>query len=522
MKRSIGLALLLVPALACGGEAPPKTPAPPAPPPSAAPAPVAPAPPAPRETPDAPFRAAAPGPDGTIAFAIPKPESFTLGNGLRVLLVPQRALPVVAVRLVVTTGAGDVAARPGAVSFLGAMLEQGTKNRTALQISDEYEALGVQHGAWLDWDSGGVSIKALADKLDAGLALMADVALAPSFPQAEIDRLRARRIASIRAEKSSPGSVAQNALAPTLFGRAHPYGHSLTGEEADAEKLSRDELVKLYERIWSPKNAAIVVAGDVTREALAPKLEATFGKWKAAPSAAARKPVAASPTGAKRPRIVVVDRAGAQSQIQVARVGVPFSTKDREAIYIANAILGGMFSSRVNMNLREKNAYTYGARSWFAMRHGAGPFAVSAAVHADKTVPALKEVLSELEGLRRDGPTAEELALAKESWLLALPGRFETTSDVANAYADLVVHDLPLDDYEKRRARIEAVTAADVKRVATELFGSDGMTLVVVGDKAKLEPDLAKLGAIEERDFYGNPVKPAAAQDTKPAAPKKP
>jgi predicted Zn-dependent peptidase len=202
---------------------------------------------------------------------------------------------------------------------------------------------------------------------------------------------------------------------------------------------------------------------------------------------------------------------------------VPYATKDRESIVVMNAILGGMFSSRINMNLREKNAYTYGARSYFAMRHGAGPFLVGGSVHAEKTVPAIKEVFNELEGLRRDGPTEDELALAKESIRLAMPGRFETAGDVASAVADLVVYDLPLDDFEKRLARIDAVTAADVKRVAGEYLKADAMTVVVVGGKATLAPQLETLGLgpFEERDAYGNPL---ATPDTKtpaPAAPKK-
>jgi predicted Zn-dependent peptidase len=190
-----------------------------------------------------------------------------------------------------------------------------------------------------------------------------------------------------------------------------------------------------------------------------------------------------------------------------------------------NAILGGMFSSRINMNLREKNAYTYGARSYFAMRHGAGPFLAGGSVFAEKTVPAIKEVFNELEGLRRDGPTEDELALAKESIRLAMPGRFETAGDVASAIADLVVYDLPLDDFEKRLARIDAVTAADVKRVAGEYLKADAMTVVVVGGKATLAPQLDSLGlgGFEERDPYGNPITAAATEPKKPtsAAPKK-
>ncbi len=528
MKRSvfgaIGLALAIS-AFACGETPQPVTPRP-------APAPLSPIPPPPggldplgAETPDAPFRQQAPKPDGKITFVAPKVVEAQLKNGVRVLIVERHELPVIGIRLVVGAGAGDVeGARPGALSFLGAMIEQGTKKRSALQISDDFEAIGAQHGAWFDWDSGGVSVKVLRDKLDAGLELMSDVALHPTFPDAEIERFRARRIAGIQSEKSSPGTVAQNALAAAIFGRAHPYGHSLGGQEVDAKKLTRAELVRTYDRLFVPKNTAIVVAGDVTKDAILQKLEAAFGAnaWKATGPAVSHKGPKAPAKAAAEKRIIIVDRAGAQSQIQVVRPGVPYATKDRDAIVVMNAILGGMFSSRINMNLREKNAYTYGARSYFAMRHGAGPFMAGASVFAEKTVPAIKEVFVELEGLRRDGPTEDELALAKESIRLAMPGRFETAGDVASAVSDLVVYDLPLDDLEKKLQRIDAITAADVKRVAAEYLKADAMSVVIVGDKATLAPQLDSLGlgGFEERDPYGNPMTPGTPEARKPDAPK--
>jgi len=495
----------------CGGDAPPPV-APKVAPSASAAVPTA---EAPRETPDAPFRQQPPAPDGKVTFVAPKVTEATLKNGLRVLVVERHEVPVVGVRLVIAAGAGDVPdTRPGVMSFLGSMLEQGTKKRNALQISDDFEAIGAGHGASFDWDSGGVSMKVLTDKLDAGLEILSDVALHPVFPEAEVERLRGRRIAGIVAEKSSPTSAAHNNVAAALYGRAHPYGHSLSGEEADAKKLGRAEIARAYERVFTVQNAALVVAGDVSPATLIPRLEATFGTWKKGPGAAlSRKGPKTLTKPAADKRIILVDRKGAQSQIQIVKHGVPHATKDRDALVVMNAILGGMFSSRVNMNLREKNAYTYGARSYFVMRHGAGPFFAGASVFAEKTVPAIKEVFAEIEGLRKGGPTDEELALAKESIRMAMPGRFETAGDVASAVADLVVYDLPLDEYEKRPARIDAITAADVKRVASEYLEAKEMSVVVVGDKAMLAPQLEGLGlgGFEERDPYGNPIAAAAA-----------
>lgn len=459
-------------------------------------------------TPDAPFRARAPAPDGKVTFVAPKVQETTLANGLRLLVVERHELPIVSVRLVVGIGAGDVpGATPGAMSFLGAMLEQGTKKRDALKISDDYEALGAQHGAWVDWDSGGLTARFLSERLDAALELFADVAQHPQFPDAEIERVRARRIDLIQQEQSSPQQIAQNAVASAVFGRAHPYGHHIMGDEADVKKITRAELVRIHERMFVPQNAALVFVGDVSPEALAPKLASTFGAWKGAGAPLVRKsPKTPAP---QKKHLVFIDKAGAQSQVQLVRAGVANVVKDREAFAVANAILGGMFSSRVNLNLREKNHFTYGARSHFAMRHGAGPFAVGASVHAAQTGAAVQELMNELESLKRDGPRDDELALAKESLRLALPGRFESTTEVGNAVADLFIYDLPLDDYEGHPARIDAVTAADVKRIAAEYFDIEQLTIVVVGGKADVLPQLASLplGPVEERDALGNIVK---------------
>lgn len=511
--KSLFIAIPTLLALAACGDTPPPPAAPvstPAPKPTAAPVAT--------ETPDAPYRQQPPAADGKITFVAPKVVEAQLKNGLRVLVVERHDLPVIGIRVVIASGAGDLdGARPGTLSFLGSMLEQGTKKRSALQLDDDFEAIGAQHGAWFDWDSGGVSAKVLKDKLDTALELLSDVTLNPTFPDAEIERLRARKIAGIQNEKSSPSAIAQNTIAPAVFGRAHPYGHTLGGEEADAKKLTRAELVNDYQRLFNPKNAAIIVAGDTTKDAILPKLETAFGGWKANGAPIAHKGPKTPAKAAADKRIVLVDKPGAQSQIQVVRPGVPYATKDRDAIIVTNAIFGGMFSSRLNLNLREKNAYTYGARSYFIMRHGAGPFYAGAPVKADVTIPAIKEMFTELDGLRANGPTEEELALAKESIRLAMPARFETVADVAQAVSDLVIYDLPLDEYEKRPARIDAVTAADVKRIATEYLDPKAMTLVIVGSKAALAPQLDGLGMgpFEERDFYGNPVTAAAAPPPK-------
>ncbi len=464
----------------------------------------------PRVTPDAPFREHAPEPGPAIAFVPPRIEAFTLKNGMRVLLVERHDLPIVSVRVVVKAGAGDMPGEPpGLLSFVGSMLEQGTKKRSALQISDQFEAIGAVHGAWVDWDSGGASVKVTPDKLDVALDLLDDVVAHPTFPEEEIERLKARRLASIQQEKNSPGSMGTNALAASLYGRAHPYGHSLAGREQDVAKVTRAELVNAHAALFASSRTQIVVAGDVTKDALRAKLEPTLGAWRSG-GGPVLLPKAPPPQRGEA-RVVWVDKPGApQSVVRLAEVGVARSAPDRDAIVVMNAILGGMFSSRINLNLREAHAYTYGASSSFQMRHGPGQFSAGGNIVADKTAPAVVELFKELRSMRENPVSDEELANAKQNIEAAMPGRFETVTEVTGALADLVVYDLPLDEYATRPARIEKVSAEDVAKAAKAHLHPDRIKVVIVGDRASIGPSLETLhlGAFEDRDAYGDPLGP--------------
>jgi zinc protease len=393
------------------------------------------------------------------------------------------------------------------MAFMGALLEQGAGSRNALALSDEYTALGADHSAWCDWDTCGASIKVLASKLPAALELLADVVQHPTFPDAEIDRTRKRWLASIQQEKNSPGAMEQNALAAAIFGRAHPYGHSLRGQSADADKLTRADVEQAYKRAFQPRSATIVVAGDVAPDALRSLLEARFGPW--AGESAMRATMVHAPRPPKgAARVVLVDVPGAaQSQVFLASEGAPFATADRIPLSVMNLILGGMFSSRINLDLREAKAYTYGAHSRFSMRHGAGPFAAGGAIFAEHTADAVKALQAQIDRIRAEPVTAEELADAKENAKLALPARFESVDDLSGALQDIAVYEMPLDEYAQRTAKIDAVTAADVQRVAKAWLHPEAMRIVIAGDRAKIEHGLGELGAVEARDAYGDPVK---------------
>jgi predicted Zn-dependent peptidase len=479
-------------------------------PPPKSPTPVAWPPPLanalPTVTPDAPFRDHVPEPGPPITFVPPKIESFALTNGVKVLFVERHELPIVSVRVVARTGAGDIVTRPGVAAFMGAMLEQGTTKRTAIEISDAFVGMGATHASWLDWDSAQITAKVLSSQLDLALDLVSDIAQNPSFPPAEIDRLKARWLAGLQAERTSPVTVSSNAVAAALYGRAHPYGHSLFGTVNDAKSITRDEIARAYAAELAPSNVTLVVAGDVTRAKLAAKLETTFGAWKESKGPRAAKRAIPAPNGLAS-RIVIVDSPGAtQSQIAVADVGTPFGAPDRDALSVMNAILGGMFSSRINLNLREMHAYTYDARSRFSPRHGAGPFTAGGAIARDATADAVREILREVDGVRTKDVTPEELADAKEHIDLGLPARFESVNDVTSALADLAVYARPLDEYAALPARVAAIGAADVRKAAETRLRPTKMRVVVVGDRATIEPSLRdlKLGPISVLDAAGD------------------
>jgi zinc protease len=486
---------------------------PPLPPPPPPPLPVAswPAPPTasepPRATPDAPFRDNPPQPGPSITWAPPRIDSWSMKNGVHVLYIERHDLPIVSVRVVSGAGAGDLSGvRPGTAAFMGSMLEQGAGTRTSLALSDDYAAMGADHAAWCDWDACGVSVKVLTSHLAAALDLLADVALRPTFPEAEIERLRKRWLGSIQQEKNSPPAMEQNALAAAVFGRAHPYGHSLRGQSADVEKLTRADIERAWQRAFEPKSTTIVVAGDVSPDQVRSLLEPRFGTWKG--GAAVRAPVVRAVADPKARKVVLVDVPGAaQSQVYVAEEGAPFASADRIPLGIMNLILGGMFSSRINLDLREAKAYTYGAHSGFALRHGAGAFAAGGAMFAEHTVDAVHALLTQISRMRTEPVTAEELADAKENAKLALPARFESVDELTGVLEDVAVYGMPLDEYAQRAARIDAVTVPDVQRMAKKWLHPETMRIIITGDRAKLEQSAGVLGSIEARDAYGELVK---------------
>ena len=387
------------------------------------------------------------------------------------------------------------------------MLDEGTATRNALQIADQLAQIGASLGTRSTMDATFVEGASLKKNFSQTLDLIADVVLHPSFPADEIERQRASRLAQLVQQRENPGQLAAKIMATVLYGDRHPYGFTEIGTESAVKAVTREDMQNFWKQNFVPNNAALIVAGDITMAELRPLAEKAFNGW------AAGTPVrpALGPPPAISARVVIVDKPGApQTELRVAGIGAARSSPDFQAMQVMNTALGGLFSSRINMNLREEHGYTYGASSQFVFRRSAGPFVAGTGVRTDVTVPAVTEILKEVRGMFEKPIDSEELRLSKDSLTRSLPGAFETSASVAASFSNTFIYDLGLDYFSKYAARVDAVTTAQAKTVAEKYLVPGKLIVIAVGDRAKIEPELRKLnlGPVEIRTPDGAIVTP--------------
>ncbi|HEX7374391.1 MAG TPA: pitrilysin family protein, partial [Steroidobacteraceae bacterium] len=442
-------------------------------------------------------------------LVFPDLQRARLRNGLPVVIAHRPGVPVVRVSLLFDAGyVADQGRKLGTSSFAMSMLDEGTTTLDSLQIAARAEQLGAEIGAGSSLDSSSVSLSALTDQLDPSLALLADVVRRPTFPPQEIERVRKEWIAGIAREKQSPEGLAMRALPPLLYGAGHPYAipFSGTGTESEIAALQRDDLLA-FQRDWlRPDNATVIVTGDVTLAQVQPLLEKYFGDWTAPTTARPRKslPTAANPAS---PRVFLIDRPDAlQTNILAGELMPSSLAPNRLEIDTMNGVLGGTFTSRINMNLREDKHWSYGASSSLPATLGQRPWLLSAPVQTDKTVDALRELQKELADYVGGHPaTADEIAKVRNRDVRALSGRYETNAAVAGAIADIIVFHRPDDDVRTLKSRIEAQTDDGVRAAAREALQPAGLTWVIVGDLRKIEQPVRdlKLGEVKVLDKDG-------------------
>jgi len=438
--------------------------------------------------------------------SLPPIVTRQLPNGLRLMVVEHHELPVADfILLVGSGGTADPAGKMGVANLTAAMLREGTTTRKSLKIADQIAFLGVRLNAGSSWESSMLSLHTPTAQLDSALALFADVALRPSFPANEFDRLKKTRLTELLQLKDQGPAIANIAYPAIVYGSSHPYGARLLGTEGSVAGLSVADLQSYYGSNFRPNNSTLIVVGDVTPAQIEQKVNRFFGGWQRGDVTPVKY---TDPPKAGTTTVYLIDKPGAaQSSFRIATVGVPRSTRDYFALTVMNTILGGSFTSRLNNNLRETKGYTYGARSQFDMRRAAGPFIASAEIVAAKTDSALIEFMKELTAIRQSVPP-EELSKAKRYLQLQLPSDFETTQQIAGALVPVAMYGLPLDYYNNYVQNIEAITPADVERVARQYVNPGSLAVVIVGDRKSIEPTLkaVNIGPISIRDMTGQVV----------------
>lgn len=437
-----------------------------------------------------------PAPGTVRPYRFPAFHTRVLPNGLRVVVAPVHAHPVVTVLAVVEAGATrDPLGKHGLAVLTGRALAEGTTGMTALELAERVESLGTVLDTGADWDSSIVQLTALTERAGDAFAVLADVLRAPSFPAAEMQRLAEERLSDLTQIRAEPRGLADVALNRLLYARTSRFARLAGGDERSIPAITREDIVQFHAEHFRPDAVALIVVGDCTVDTAVGFAAEHLGDWQ---GVAPATPVPDASRRFNECRIHLVAKPDAQqTELRLGHVAVPRAHPDYFPLVVMNAILGGLFSSRLNLNLREKHGYTYGAHSAFDWRRAASPFEVSSAVQTDKCADAVREALAEIERMRMEAVSAEELSLAVSYLDGVFPIRFETTAAIAGGLANVEIFRLPSDYFDTYRESVRAVTAADVLRVAKSHLDVGQLQIVVVGPPEVLKPGLEALGVGE-------------------------
>ncbi|MCX6551391.1 MAG: pitrilysin family protein [Acidobacteria bacterium] len=439
-----------------------------------------------------------PVPGAEPAFVFPTATRSRLENGLGIWTVRRDQLPLVSVVVLLPAGAAcDPVDEAGLAAITADMLDEGSGDRSAIQMQEALARIGTDLDTEVGSDAVGLSMVLLERFLPGGLQLLADMVCRPRLADADVARVRDLRMNRLRQLRDSPPVTAEAVFAGLLYG-THAYGHLPIGTSASLERIGTSAIASFHDRAYRPSRTTIIAVGAVEHAAFERMVGDTFGAWTCSPpggsgeTGAAQSPMPA----ADRARLLIVDRPGAaQTELRIGHVAVPRKTPDFHALVLLNAALGGHFMSRINLNLRERKGYTYGARSAFDFRRQAGPFSVQTSVQTGATADSVREVLGELEAIRGPRPvTEDELVLSKSTLTKGYPRSFETTGQVARGLAQLALYDLSDDTFATFGPRVRALSAADVTAAGRAHLDPARIAVVAVGDRARIEDDVRSLG----------------------------
>jgi predicted Zn-dependent peptidase len=447
-------------------------------------------------------RSRLPLPGSDPVFTFPEIDRQRLRNGLSLAAVRRAGLPMVSLALVLPVGSAlDPGSRPGLASLTADMLDEGSGDRSAIEMQEALARIGTELDTETGPDSVVLSLSLLDRFVPQGLQLLADIAVRPRLGDADFERVRTLRANRIRQLRDVPGVNAEAVFARALYG-SHPYGHLSIGSSASLAAMDGRDVAGFHRLQYDPSRATLIAVGAIDSATFARQAEAAFGSWQrgadgpmasAGSAAAADDGLADAVAGH---RLLIVDRPGAaQTELRVGHVGVPRSTPDFHAVVLLNAVLGGHFSSRLNLNLRERKGCTYGVRSAFDFRRMAGPFSVQTSVQTDATADAVAEILAELRDIGGSRPAGEdERSLSVATLTKGYPRNFETPGQVARGLAQLAIYELPDDTFDVFTPRIRALTADDLTRAAGQHLDPDRGVVVAVGDCSRIRGALETVG----------------------------
>ena len=429
--------------------------------------------------------------------SFPEIQKATLSNGMKVMLANRKTVPVIELSVYFDAGfAADQFAKPGTASLTMNMLDEGTKNRNSLKINDDLAMLGGTLATGSNLDQSFVTISALKAKFNETLALMSDVMLNPSFPQEDFERLKKQQIITIQNQKKNPIQMAIRTLPKMLYGDDHAYGNPLQGSgyESSVAEITREDLIKFYSDWFKPNNATIIAVGDIEMKELTATLEKQFKKWEK--GTIPTKNIAPVNTAANSKKIFVMDKPDSPQTVIISGYLVnPYGTDNEIANNMMNNILGGEFTSRVNMNLREDKGWAYGAGTFIIQAKGQRPFLAYAPVQTDKTAPSMMEIIREMKEYISDSPaTTEEFEKTRKNEVMSLNGQYETLNSVRGSLATMVRYNLSEDYYNKYPDAVRNLSLDQIKQSAKKMVDPSKLTWMIVGDRAVIEKEIKKLG----------------------------
>jgi zinc protease len=429
-----------------------------------------------------------PGPPRLYRF--PEFHDEVVPSGIRVVTAPVKKLPLATVLVIVDAGSvKEPRGKEGIASLTAAGLLEGTADLDGAELAEKFEQLGTSLESGADWDSAFIKITTLSDQLEEAAQLLGEVISSPVFPAREIERLKAERLAEILQLETEPRGLADEKFSEFVYSPESRYSSPDEGTTESVSALSREDVELFYGLNYRSGGTTVIVVGDVTPERARAIVTGAFQKWLAG---SPREPRLTTLARSSRKKVHIVHKPDApQSELRVGHVGLPRKHPDFFPTLVMNAVLGGLFGSRINLNLREVHGYTYGASSYYDWRRGPGPFVVSTAVQSEVTAPALGEILMEIDRIRDERISDEELTLARDYLEGVFPIRYESTAAIAAALATLVIHDLPADYYDTYRKNIHDVSAESVLRAANAHLHPPELQTVVVGDAKMIQASLA-------------------------------